>query len=53
MPLKEKPLKAALGAIAVAGFDQFKSELPAIMHAENFAWILQDNLGCYIRVGNG
>ena len=53
MPLKEKPPKAGLGAIAVAGFDQFKSEFPAIMYAENFAWMLQDNLGCYIRVGNG
>ena len=53
MPLKEKPPKAALGAIAVSSFDQFKSELPAIMYAENFAWMLQDNLGCYIRVGKG
>ena len=53
MPLKEKPPKAALGAIAVAGFDQFKSELPAIMCAKNFAWMLQDNRGCYIRVGKG
>ena len=53
MPLKEKPPKAALGAIAVSSFDQFKSELPAIMYAENFAWMLHDNLGCYIRVGNG
>ena len=53
MPLMEKLPKAALGAVAVAGLDQFKSELPAIMYAENFAWMRQDNLGCYIRVGNG
>ena len=44
---------AALGAIAVAGVDQFKSELPAITDAEDFAWMLHHNLGCYIRVGNG
>ena len=37
MPFKEKPSKAALGAIAFDGVDQFKSELPAIMDAENFA----------------
>ena len=49
----EKLPKAALGAVAVAGLDKFKSELPTIMYAENFAWVLQDNLGCYIRVGNG
>ena len=53
MPLMEKLPKAALGAVAVADLDQFKSELPAIMYAENFAWMRQDNLGCYIRVGNG
>lgn len=53
MPLMEKLPKAALGAVAVADLHQFKSELPAIMYAENFAWMLQDNLGCYIRVGNG
>ena len=52
MPLMEKLPKAALGAVTVAGLDQFKSELPAIMYAENFAWMRQDNLGCYIRVGN-
>jgi len=34
MPLEEKPSKAALGAIAFDGVDQFKSEF---MDAENFA----------------
>ena len=50
MPLMEKLPKAALGAVAVAGLEQFKSELPAIMYAENFAWLLHL---CWQRGGRG
>lgn len=45
--------KAARAAIAVAGAENVNTQLPPTMGSEDFAWMLQDNPGCYIRVGNG
>ncbi|MBT6096067.1 MAG: amidohydrolase [Rhodospirillaceae bacterium] len=49
----EETSKAAQAAIAVAGEDNVNTSLPPTMGSEDFAWMLQDNPGCYIRVGNG
>lgn len=45
--------KAVSAAIAVAGEGNVHFPLPPTMGSEDFAWMLQDNPGCYIRVGNG
>ena len=50
---EEETSKAARAAIAVAGSENVNTQLPPTMGAEDFAWMLQDNPGCYIRVGNG
>ena len=49
----EETSKAASAAIAVAGEENVNTNLPPTMGSEDFAWMLQDNPGCYIRVGNG
>lgn len=45
--------KAARAAIAVVGAENVDTNLAPTMGAEDFAWMLQDLPGCYIRVGNG
>jgi hippurate hydrolase len=49
----EETSKAAAAAIKVVGEDNVNTHLPPTMGSEDFAWMLQDNPGCYIRVGNG
>ena len=49
----EETSKAASAAIAVAGEENVNTNLPPTMGSEDFAWMLQDHPGCYIRVGNG
>jgi amidohydrolase len=49
----DETTKAANAAIAVAGAENVNVNLPPTMGSEDFAWMLQDNPGCYIRVGNG
>ncbi|MEK9755338.1 MAG: M20/M25/M40 family metallo-hydrolase, partial [Rhodospirillaceae bacterium] len=49
----EETAKAVRAAIAVAGEDNVHFPIPPTMGSEDFAWMLQDNPGCYIRVGNG
>jgi len=49
----EETRKAATAAIAVVGEENVNTELTPTMGSEDFAWMLQDNPGCYIRVGNG
>ena len=50
---KEETLKAIKAAQAVAGADNVSTDHPPTMGSEDFAWMLQHNPGCYIRVGNG
>jgi len=50
---EEETSKAAQAAIAVVGEGNVNTQLPPTMGSEDFAWMLQDNPGCYIRVGNG
>jgi len=49
----EETLKAAKAAAAVVGEENINTDHPATMGSEDFAWMLQHNPGCYIRVGNG
>jgi amidohydrolase len=49
----EETSKATQAAIAVVGEENVNTQLPPTMGSEDFAWMLQDNPGCYIRVGNG
>ncbi len=49
----EETSKAAQAAIAVVGAENVNTRLAPTMGSEDFAWMLQDNPGCYIRVGNG
>ena len=49
----EETSKAVSAAIAVAGEENVLYPHPPTMGSEDFAWMLQDNPGCYIRVGNG
>jgi len=50
---EDETSKAAQAAIAVVGKENVNTQLPPTMGSEDFAWMLQDNPGCYIRVGNG
>ena len=50
---KEETLKAIKAAQAVAGADNVSTDHPPTMGSEDFAWMLQHNPGCYVRVGNG
>ena len=49
----EETLKAAKAAAAVVGEENVNTDHPPTMGSEDFAWMLQHNPGCYIRVGNG
>lgn len=44
---------AARAAAAVVGPENVIRDLPPSMGSEDFAWMLQHNPGCYVRVGNG
>ncbi len=50
---KEETLKAIKAAQAVVGAENVSTDHPPTMGSEDFAWMLQHNPGCYIRVGNG
>lgn len=45
--------RAARAAIALAGAEKVRLDLPASMGAEDFAWLLEKRPGCYVRIGNG
>ena len=49
----EETIKAPKAAIAVAGEENVNTDHPPTMGSEDFAWMLQERPGCYIRVGNG
>ena len=44
---------AARAAVAVVGEDNVYMNHPPTMGAEDFAWMLLERPGCYIRIGNG
>ena len=50
---EEETVKAAKAAAAVVGAENVNTSHPATMGSEDFAWMLQEVPGCYIRVGNG
>ena len=49
----EESQAAAAAAIKVVGAENVVTDHPPTMGSEDFAWMLQDRPGCYIRVGNG
>ena len=49
----EETIKAAKAAAAVVGAENVNTDHPPTMGSEDFAWMLQEVPGCYIRVGNG
>jgi amidohydrolase len=49
----EETVKAAAAAAAVVGAENVNTDHPPTMGSEDFAWMLQERPGCYIRVGNG
>jgi amidohydrolase len=49
----EETAKAASAAAAVVGTENVNTDHPPTMGSEDFAWMLQERPGCYIRVGNG
>ncbi|MDH3315369.1 MAG: M20 family metallopeptidase [Gammaproteobacteria bacterium] len=49
----EEAERAARAAASIVGEANVIRELPPSMGAEDFAWMLQDRPGCYVRVGNG
>jgi amidohydrolase len=49
----EETAKAAAAAAAVVGTENVNTDHPPTMGSEDFAWMLQERPGCYIRVGNG
>ncbi len=50
---EEETARALRAAIAVVGEDNVDTAFPATMGSEDFAWMLRERPGCYIRVGNG
>ena len=50
---EEETDAATAAAIKVVGTENVVTTLPPTMGSEDFAWMLQDHPGCYIRVGNG
>jgi amidohydrolase len=50
---EEETDAATAAAIKVVGTKNVVTTLPPTMGSEDFAWMLQDHPGCYIRVGNG
>ncbi|MGB0551590.1 MAG: M20 aminoacylase family protein [Alphaproteobacteria bacterium] len=49
----EETVKAAAAAAIVVGAENVNTDHPPTMGSEDFAWMLQERPGCYIRVGNG
>ncbi len=49
----EEAAAAARAAARVVGEAGLIHDLPPSMGAEDFAWMLQDRPGCYVRLGNG
>ena len=49
----EETSKAISAAVGVVGEENVITNLPPTMGSEDFAWMLQERPGCYIRVGNG
>ena len=50
---EEETLASTAAATKVVGAENVITTHPPTMGSEDFAWMLQDNPGCYIRVGNG
>ena len=50
---EDETLKSAKAAAAVVGADNVNCDHPQTMGSEDFAWMLLERPGCYIRVGNG
>jgi amidohydrolase len=50
---EEETAHSARAAIAVVGADNVSTDHPPTMGSEDFAWMLQERPGCYLRVGNG
>jgi hippurate hydrolase len=50
---EEETDAATAAAIKVVGAENVIVTHPPTMGSEDFAWMLQDHPGCYIRVGNG
>ncbi|MBT6275181.1 MAG: amidohydrolase [Chromatiales bacterium] len=50
---EEETAHSIRAAAAVVGLDNVHTEHPATMGSEDFAWMLLERPGCYIRVGNG
>ena len=50
---EDETLKAITAAQTVVGAANVSIDHPPTMGSEDFAWMLQERPGCYIRVGNG
>jgi len=50
---EEETLASTAAATRVVGAENVITTHPPTMGSEDFAWMLQDHPGCYIRVGNG
>ena len=50
---EEETEQSTRAAIAVVGAENVSTDHPPTMGSEDFAWMLQERPGCYIRVGNG
>jgi len=49
----EETRSSARAAVAVVGEENVFTNHPPTMGSEDFAWMLLERPGCYIRVGNG
>jgi amidohydrolase len=49
----DETVKAAAAAATVVGTENVNTDHPPTMGSEDFAWMLQERPGCYVRVGNG
>jgi amidohydrolase len=49
----EETERAARAAASVVGEENVIRNLPPSMGAEDFAWMLRERPGCYVRLGNG
>ena len=50
---EEETEQSTRAAIAVVGAENVSTDHPPTMGSDDFAWMLQERPGCYIRVGNG
>jgi hippurate hydrolase len=50
---RDETVKAAAAAATVVGTENVNTDHPPTMGSEDFAWMLQERPGCYVRVGNG